>query len=132
MPTLTVTKTVTYNDPDSATPYTMTATIQLDCETAHRTCFDLSASASTKIWENNRPGLVTANPQFTAIKNVGDNSAYLLFDDTASTFIHELPAGAILEFFGETLLSSDAYANPGALSQIYASGDTKLEVDHFM
>ncbi len=133
MPTLTIYKTVTHTDADSGTPYTMTAKKVLDCVTAHRTRFTLSTGANTKIWENDRPGLVTANPLYTAIKNVGAASAYLSFDDTATVpFLHEIPAGAILDFFGEIILGTDAYGVADSLSTIYAKGNTELEVDVFM
>lgn len=133
MPTLTIYKTVTHTDTDSGTPYTMTATKVLDCVTAHRTRFTLTSGANTKVWENDRPGLITANPLYTAIKNVGSGSAYLSFDDsTAVPFLHEIPAGAIHDFFGEAILGSDAYGNVETLATIYAKGNTELEVDVFM
>lgn len=132
MPTLTIIKTVTYLDPETETPYTLTATKALICDTAHRTNHVLSASTSTKIWENDRAGLVTANPQYTAIKNVGDNSAYVSFNGGTVPFAFEVAAGAILDFFGENLLDTDTYNNIDALDSIYASGDTTLEVDVYM
>lgn len=133
MPVLTIYKTVTHTDPDSDTPYTMTATKVLDCVTAHRTRFTLSSGANTKIWENDRPGLITANPLYSVIKNVGSGSAYISCDDTSTVpFLHEIPAGAIFDFFGESILGTDAYGNADTLYTIYAKGNTELEVDVFM
>lgn len=133
MPDLTIFKTVTHNDPVSGAPYTMTARVVLVVNDAQRRRFTLSASSNTEIWENDRAGVVTANVQYTNIKNIGDNSAYLLFDDaTTVPFIHELKAGADLDFFGEVVLGTDAYGNNDALASIYAKGDTELEVDVFM
>lgn len=132
MPDLTIFKTVTYPDPVSGSPYTMTARVVIVCEDAQRTKYHLSTGSNTKIWENNRPGLTTANPQYTNIKNIGENSAYLFFDDTTNVFLHELKAGADFDFFGEHVLGDDAYTSNEELSQVYAKGDTQLEVDVFM
>jgi|JI10StandDraft_1071094.scaffolds.fasta_scaffold624162_2 hypothetical protein len=129
MPVLTVYKTVTYTDPDSDTPFTMTATKELNCETGQRARFTLSSGANTQIYANNTNGLTTANPLYVAIKNVGAGSAYIHLNDGANPFQHEIPAGAIFDFFGE-----DIYGNvgPDTLESIYAKGNTELEVDVFM
>lgn len=129
MPVLTIYKTVTYTDPDSETPYTTTATKTLNCESAQRTRFTLSSSASTQIIANGYPGLTAANPLYTAIKNVGSGSAYILFDDGTNTFLHEIPAGAIFDFFGEDIWGSGA---TDTFNSVYAKGNTELEVDVFM
>lgn len=129
MPTLTVYKTITYTDPDSDTPYTVTATKVLNCEAGQRTRFTLSSSASTQILTNGYLGLTVANPLYTAIKNVGAGSAYILFDDGTNTFLHEIPTGAIFDFFGEDIWGS---GTADTFNAVHAKGNTELEVDVFM
>jgi len=129
MPVLTIYKTVTYTDPDSDSPYTTTATKTLNCESAQRTRFTLSSSSNTQILSNGSPGLTVANPLYTAIKNVGAASAYILFNDGANTFLHEIPAGAMFDFFGEDIWGS---GTADTFDSIYAKGNTELEVDVFM
>ena len=129
MPELTIYKTVTYTDPDSDTPYTMTARKVLNCETGQRSRYTLSNSSNTQIYANATAGLTTANPLYVAIKNVGAGSAYVLFNDGTSYFSHEIPTGAILDFFGEHI-----WGDTGTLTlvNIYARGSTELEIDVFM
>jgi len=129
MPVLTIYKTVTYADPDSLTPYTMTATKTLNVETAQRTRYTLSSGSNTQILSNGYPGLTTANPLYTAIKNVGSGSAYILFDDGTSVFSHEIPAGAIFDFYGEDIWGT---GGGDTFNAIHAKGNTELEVDVFM
>ena len=129
MPELTIYKTVTYTDPDSGTPYTLSATKKLNCETGQRARYTLSSAASTQIFQNDVDGLTTANPLYTSIKNVGAGSAYIWIDDATNAFLHEIPTGAIFDFFGEDIWGSAA---SGVLQTIYAKGNTELEVDVFM
>lgn len=129
MPTLNIYKTVTHTDAESGTSYTMTANKELNCETGQRARYTLSSAASTQIFQNNVDGLTTANPLYTAIKNVGSGSAYIWIDDATNAFLHEIPAGAIFDFFGEDIWGNAA---SGVLETIYAKGNTELEVDVFM
>lgn len=129
MPELTVIKTITYTDPDSETPYSITATKILNCETGQRSRYTLSPSSNTQIVVNGQPGLTTANPLYIAIKNIGDNSAYIHIDDGSNPFQHEIAAGAIFDFFGEVIYGN---VGPDTFNSIYAKGDTELEVDVFM
>lgn len=129
MPVLTIYKTVTHTDPDSETPYTMTATKVLNCETGQRSRYTLSSAANTLVLTNGAPGLTTANPLYTAIKNVGAGSAYIVFTDSSNAFEHEIPAGAIFDFFGEDIWG---FGTATTFQTIHAKGNTELEVDVFM
>lgn len=129
MPELTINLTVVYTDPESGNSYEITARKVLNCETAQRTNFVLSASSNTQIISNGAPGLTTANPQYINIENVGDNSAYILINDTAFPFMHEIAAGAKLDLFGEDIWGTGSETT---FQSIYARGDTQLEVDVFM
>lgn len=133
MPTLTVYKTITYTDPDSDTPYTITSTKVIECDSAQRLRFTLSTGANTQLLANNSSGLTTANPQYVAIKNVGSGSAYIMFSNpTAGSIEHEIPAGAIHDFFGEDIVSDSYGGSDETISTVHAKGNTELEVDVFM
>lgn len=129
MPELIANLTVSYTDPESGSVYEMTARKVMNCETAQRTRFTLSSASNTQIVSNGTAGLTTANPQYINIENVGDQSAYILINDGANPFEHEIAAGAKLDLFGEIIYGSGAETT---FQGIYAKGDTELEVDVFM
>jgi hypothetical protein len=131
MPNLTIYKTLTYTDPDSDTSYTMTATKVLSAEIAQRFRLSLSTAANTEIYQNNVPGLSPAKLLYMNIKNVGAGSAYILMDDTSNTVIHEIAAGASFDLFGEDIYFSSYLGTVEIISQIFAKGNTEIEVDIF-
>jgi hypothetical protein len=129
MPTLEITRTVTYEDATSETPYGLTATIQLECSVAQRNLFTLSASQSTLIFETGRSPFATGKVAYVCITNTGASSCYVaLVDDVASDgMAHEIPAGASMDFFGSDI----SISGTDELKYVYAKGNTTIEVDAF-
>lgn len=129
MPTLEITRTVTYEDATSETPYGLTATIQLECSVAQRNLFTLSSGSSRLVFEAGRSPFATGKVAYVCITNTGAGSCYIsLQDDTSSDgMAHEIPAGASMDFFGTDISISGA----DQLNYVWAKGNTTIEVDAF-
>lgn len=129
MPNLTITKTISFTDPDSGSVYPISSTKVLVCDEAHRTRFTLSTAANTRLFTNSAPGLITADPQYIAIKNVGAASAYININTLGNDISHEIATDAIFEIFGEDMYGA---SGTGVLTFIEAKGNTEVEIDVFM
>lgn len=133
MPTLTIRKTVTYTDPDSDLPYTITGSVKIDCSVAQRFRCALSPSTNTEIFEFGRQTLGTGKIAYICIKNLGADSAYIGFDDNqGDVSAFELAAGADFDLFGKDIYNDYPGGTVSRIYSIYAKGNTDLEVDIFL
>lgn len=133
MATLTVTKTISYTDPDSGATYNVTATKTAEASHARRDRLEIEAIGSaTEIVGNDVKPYNTGRFVYCCIENIGNSSAYIAFyDGTNNPPCFEVPAGTIHDFWGEDIWGADTGSTQRALVSIYANGSTSLEIDVF-
>lgn len=132
MAVLSITKTVTYTDPDTGVSYQITKTVDLEAAQCDRRRYDLSTGTSQGIFFNLQKPYATGVVKYVRITNIGaTNSAYIFSDDgTNDATGHEIPKGAHYDFFGDYIWGAGINSDQ-RIDSIYARGDTSIEIDIF-
>lgn len=132
MPTLTVTHSISYTDAGSGSTYSITATKEVECQNAYRDKHALSASASTAVYDRSVPNLNSGKIKYMEIRNVGAASAYFALNVANNSAVcFEVPAGAIWNTFTERFDGATVISTTETLIELWAKGNTSVEVDIF-
>lgn len=131
MATLTVHHNFAYSA-SSGTSFDLANSKTIQCANAYQDVHALSSSASTLIYEANKDGISSAGPAYFEIRNVGAGSCYVALDVTTSGAIcFEIPTGAMWWFFSDSIDGASTIASANILLNVYAKGNTTIEVDYF-
>lgn len=133
MPVLTINKSIQYADAVTGTQYTLDASVTIACSVAVREYHSLSSGSSTNVLTNFHAPTSTGDIKYVSIYNSGASSAYIaIVDETGTAMQHEIIAGGVFEVFGQDIMSTDYFAPVySRLNNIYAKGNTTIEVDIF-